>query len=700
MTISDPAQLLQRIPELEVVADYPNIKRAIESGDPFKVYRALVWAKLLGRIPQHRDTLKLLVKQRRLFAKPFKHTPSLGTINSLGFGFVGESERDTDGSHIALHALVVLFAIPVVPLGSYLVMSTGSRQWRIYARVPMGIFGWLYSRGLALMLILSILGGAASSFHKSQTQDVTVLNGFAIPLDVVLDGERMTVPAQGRSIFNVGTGTVKGNATSAKYGVIDTFSQTVNSHGGYTIWNIAGATPLIREDVSYYKTVPANAADPAPTIYCGQRYIETGHIDFAFTEPAKTLSMGKYDTVVTRSHLDIVQRKDSIPANLCTSYLFSVNKTDQAGPLFEVQALLSDWDDGLTRAAAMFASSVSPAEGVRIAKRAITAKPDNVDLHRLYQTVSDEAGQFDGLLRDYTERANREPESASAQYLHAVLLKGPEGLAKIEQLATKFDKDPYILRSLTWRRVAAGNYAGAADSYDRLKKVSPAMAADSLDDEIAALVGQAHLQQALNVISESYHGGTDHDPVRNVGDFALISSLSGNDPAGLLNEYFKTEQNADVVDMVLVRIGRMPQQQAAKRSKAVNLALALRSDPAQALKLADTLNRSELFALQMEQAALLYCEAARVGDKVVMDRMRLKLTMSRSDLNTMEKFVKGEAITLDAILMPPSIQAAASFIRSRNASLPETERSALRQHAARTDLFHTVITLALQQWPT
>jgi len=220
MTISDPAQLLKRIPELELFAADGAIKRAIESGDSFKVYRALIWAKLQRRHPGQRATLNLLIKNRRLFSKPLKRTPSLSTLNSVGFSFVGESERDSDGSYIALHALVVLFAIPVIPLGSYLVSKTGARQWKIYTRVPIGIVGWLYSRGLALLLLLTILGGAANGWHKSRTQDLMVLNGFSTPLDVVIGEQKQTIPAEGRAIFNVAVGNVTGRATTARAGLI------------------------------------------------------------------------------------------------------------------------------------------------------------------------------------------------------------------------------------------------------------------------------------------------------------------------------------------------------------------------------------------------------------------------------------------------------------------------------------------------
>ncbi len=119
MTISDPSQILQRVPELHDLVGDSKIRHAIESGAPFKIYRSLVLAKLFRRLPQHKELLQMLTSQRRLFARGLKGSPSLGTINSVGFSFVGKDEQDVEGYHIALHAFVILFALPIIPLGSY-----------------------------------------------------------------------------------------------------------------------------------------------------------------------------------------------------------------------------------------------------------------------------------------------------------------------------------------------------------------------------------------------------------------------------------------------------------------------------------------------------------------------------------------------------------------------------------------------------
>jgi hypothetical protein len=165
MSISDPSRIMQRIPELHALLEDGKIRHAIESGDPFKVYRALVLAKIFDRLPKRFALLKKLTSERRLFARPLKGTPFLGTINSIGFSFVGRSERDDEDYFIALHAFVIGYVIPIIPFGAYVVQKNGS-TWTIFARAPLSIWGWLYTRGLALALVLLVLGGAAGSVGR------------------------------------------------------------------------------------------------------------------------------------------------------------------------------------------------------------------------------------------------------------------------------------------------------------------------------------------------------------------------------------------------------------------------------------------------------------------------------------------------------------------------------------------------------
>ncbi|HVG63326.1 MAG TPA: hypothetical protein VNA24_32475 [Hyalangium sp.] len=172
--IQDPAGLLQRIPELKPLCEDPGVLRAVEQGDPFRLYRALRWARWLGRLRSHREAIDALLGHRRLFARPLKGNPWLGTVNGFGATLLGDAEPDShDGTHIATHYVVALFAIPLLPLGAYVVRrgdgSTSlSRSWALFARVPLGTLPWLWSRALALGVMALVAFGAVQTFRDSR----------------------------------------------------------------------------------------------------------------------------------------------------------------------------------------------------------------------------------------------------------------------------------------------------------------------------------------------------------------------------------------------------------------------------------------------------------------------------------------------------------------------------------------------------
>jgi hypothetical protein len=705
MSLKDPANLLQRIPELEVLAVDPKIRRAIETGDSFKVYRALALAKWFKRLPAHQDMLKVLVRHRRLFAKPLNGSPALGTLNTVGFSFVGSSESEPDGTHIAMHAFVVLQFIPVIPLRSYLVRkvdsSLMSSKWNIFARVPSSMAGWLYSRTLALGLVALVGSGAVGSIIKSRTQDVLVVNGLDVAVNVELDGKQLTIAPMGRDTITVKTGDVHGKA-SAKGVVVDTLQQKIASSSSTTMWSIAGAAPVFHEQVTYYKHQPASASaatQPEPAVYCGQRFVELPRVDDPFTAPPQSVSMSKHTDQVVRTHLDIA-RTDSQPGYLsCMYYLAAHDGMKNAARFLEAEAELKGWDSDTTAMALSAASAASNAEAIRVAQRALRVHPDDVLLHRRYQAIRDDAGQVQETLQEYEVMARRKPDSPAAQYLYASLLRGPAGVDALEKLAVKYGTEPNILRSLTWRRMTHGDYAGTIDGWNRLRAMSPGDAADVADAEVRALVARQRAPEAAGVLASLLKGAQDDSRAEHLAEYLMVVSLAGGDPRRQIASMGKDVDDTRL-DHIRARAGLEPLAGAAQQPLLVRLMLALRSDPAMAVRLAQGMTQGDVMQLGSEQWGLLYGEAVRINNKTVVAKLdRLNHGMGTTERSVMKRYVQGEAVTLDNADIEPGLRAAAMLVRSRNTALPAGERAQLRAHAAQADLLHSVVTQALAKWP-
>lgn len=698
MPIADPAQLLQRVPELEALADDPRIGRALASGDPFKVFRALMLARLLRRLPGHRALLKELTGERRLFAKPLKGTPALGSINSVGFGFVGNAEEDTDGSHIALHAIVVLFAIPIVPLGAYVVRSTGSRQWQIYARAPLGILGWLYTRGLAAALVVLVGVGAIHSIEATGHQDLVVLNGFEEPLIVAFGAQTQTVPAQGRIKVTLAAGALHGTATSAHAGVVDTINTPLASSARLSIWNIAGAAPLVRNTVIYSRT---KASGPAPAnlqvVYCGKQFVELDDVRFRFEEPPATMSMDKHTDSVSVQHVTVASEPKVAGATSCANYLLGRPASKDTAALLAALAQLKNWDEDMAGFAIFAARSVSTADAVGVARRAARAHPDNLRMARILQDVRIDAGELDAMLAEHAARAQAHPGSDREQYLYASLLQGQAGIDRLAQLNAQFPMQPAILRSLAWRRANHGDAQGALRDLARLHALAPADAALLMGVEARALVATQRGADAMRLLDAGARDPAGGARAEHAREFALIAQQFKRDGAATLAAVGAGD-SPQSLDFQRVCVGLAPLDPASAGATQVRLALALRDAPEKALRIAATLERIELMGFPEDHRALLYGEAVRTGQARLARTMGATLGVGGAAEALLQRYVRGDAVALDGIDLELDVQAAAMLVRSRNAQLPAGERAALRSQAARTDLLRGAVSKALNQW--
>lgn len=697
--ISDPSQLLQRIPELEALTEDPKIRRAIESGDPFKVFRALMLARLLRRLPAHKELLKELTGERRLFAKPLKGTPSLGSINSVGFGFIGKSEQDSDGSHIALHAFVVLFVIPLVPLGAYVVKSTGDRSWQIFARAPLGIPGWLYTRGLAAAMVVLVASGAIHSFHAAGHQDLLVLNGFDEALTLAFDDQALNLPAGGRLSVTLRTGKLHGTASGARAGVIDTIDAQLASSERLTIWNVAGAAPLLRNTVVYTKEKSSAPPPPnAQTVYCGKRFFELTNVRYRFEPPPESLSMSKHETRTSVEHIDIATRPKVPGAALCSAYLFDRAMGREVASLLAAQAQLKNWDEGLTGTAVFAAQTVSPGEAVALARRAVRGRPDSLRLARMLQDVRQDAGQFDAMLVEHRERARAHPDSEAEQYLYASLLSGRTGIDMLQSLSSRFPQQPDMLRSLAWRKASHGDAAGALYDIARLHEISPKDAASLMGLEARALVALRRSADAMRLLDAGAREENGIDRAEHAREYALIARQVKADPESVFKAFGGGDSASLDVDFQRVCAGLAPVEAASSSSPQVKLALALRDTPGAALAMAARLDQLQLAPFPQDQQILLYGEAVRTGQAGLVRAMHGLLRLNGAEHKLFEQYLRGEPVSLDSLDIETDVRAAAMFIRSRNTGLPAAERAALRRQAGEADLLRGAVSTALNQW--
>ena len=706
MAISDPAELLQRIPELEPLAADPAIRKAIATGDAFKVYRALFWAKWLRRLPQQQSTLDHLLGQRRLFAKPLKGSPALGSLNSIGFGFVGESERDSEGTYVALHAFVALFVLPLLPLGSYLVQKVGSgglsSQWRIFARVPMGGALWLYTRGLALAALGLIGFGAYSAIHSSDHQEVLVVNGFDKPLKITLGGQSRTVEPQQRLAIDVETGKVKGLAQLADGTEIERFEQDVHADADHAIWNVAGVAPVFEGTVVYFpegQTPPSADQEPEGSLHCGDSYFELGRIDYAFEEPPASISMGRGEQRAERTQLGLLEPQAGMkPVDMCANYAMGQNSMGKFGGMFTALATANGWDPMMTSLAMVSLRDSAPEKALVLARKLRDKQPDDVDIQRMYLAVMDTSGRSEESRAEIRARLQREPDSVLVRYLDAVLTDGLDGKRKLLALAATA-KEPYVLRSALWREWVHGEHAAAARDWDTLLQRSAVDAYRVLDAKVGAELALGRPERALEGLEALVATDAGKNDPSVASYYALVAAQSNADPRTLFQRLDAATLSPTLLSYQIERAKQASMTLAdGSDDDMPSLARALRLSPDSALSRLKGLSRAELYSLEPEHWALLYAEAARRGDETALTLLRPASSYNRDELQRMADYASGKQVGLEGFDIDPQARAALHFIRSRVSGLAAADRERLRNEALAGDKLHTAISIAVGAW--
>lgn len=701
--IQDPAGLLERIPELAALCEETRIRKAVERGDPFKVYRALVRAKWTGKLKAHRPTLDALIGNRRLFARPTNGKLALGTVNSVGVSLVGADEPDpADSTSIATHALVVLFRVPVFPLGAYVVQSSGARTWRIFARVPLGALGWLYSRGVALALLAAAGVAAVGALHASGHQDVRIVNGFEVPLQIALAGQRATVAPGGMAVLDVPKGRQHGTATAPKGLVVDQVDLDVRPGTDVLAWNVAGAAPIYQERVRYTSDHEDTKDDAAPTVYCGQQILSLEGVDDAFKDPPATVRMGEGVGPVYRSHVAIDPNHGK-PLDLCLSYLLSQGHTKQALPLLEAAAALQGWQGPLAQAALGIASFTDPEAAERFSTAARAAHPEDLDIQRAYQSARELNGHAEALRQEYEAAAQAAPDSASAQYLSARLLRGQAGIDAMERLLIRFPEDDTILRSVVYGRYVQGRWPAAVEAWETLRTRSPEVAKDVAEEGLTSLFAAGRGAQALTEDEALFQKVPEAKRESLAVLYAhLAQALHAETPAKLIEALEQTPNaGGSAPDEAVKRWdlrGRAGLPLEGAPADATAFFQKVRSDPGAALAAVHGMAPLELLQMGIPTWALLYAEAVRTNDAKARAALAHLPVLRPLDRERFERFVRGEEATLDPLDIPPPVHAAADVVRARNASLAPAERTRLLTEARALAPLEPTVTAATQTW--
>lgn len=698
----DPSGILARVPELEPLASEPGIHRAIERGSPRAVYRALFWARWLGKLKgelQRREADALL-GNRRLFLEPLAgRAPVMSTLNGIGTTIYGREEQGDDGAYVTTLFFVVFF-VPVIPLGAYLVADAGGRSYRFFGKAPLGSFSYLWGMLLLLAASGAAVFGMGSALWASRHATLYVVDGLPVPVVATIGDARIEVAAESQGSLVLGTGSHVVTITTLDGRTLETGTLEARAGEDVLAWNVLGAAPLYREDVIYGSSLYQPTEPPEPELACGRTDVHWSSVDYAFVDPPSSIQLDSRYGTETRSHAEVAPGG----YRLCAALLASRRQYAESVALITHVAGALGPTDGATvsmlaELAVRLGASIE--DVLPMLRTARDGAPGDVDAQRAYQDAMVALGRRDEVRAEYEARASADPGSADAAYL-AVRLATGDSLEAVHALADRFPSHGYLQRAYgyglydahrcddalaVWAGPGAGGPGADTMALGRaecLVHVGRAGEAAALLEEMARRVPESAEPLAPAYAAAARAGGAD-DP-------GLVLSLADftDDPGGRLR--------ARIASGLAVDHDELAGLEGVDRDLA-EIYWVASGDPDRALSLAGSLPLPAVRRLPEPLFVLLYGEALRRDpSSATAASLAAASPLGPAPLGAIRTFVTTGAEGVELRELYPDVRAAAWLVRSRAAGSAE-ERARMVDRVAEDDLLGGWAARATTGWP-
>jgi tetratricopeptide (TPR) repeat protein len=698
---ADPSGLLARVPELEPLTSDRGIRRAIERGAPRAVYRALFWARWLGRLrADQKATADTLLGNRRLFLEPLTGAPIMQTINGIGTTIYGREEIGADGAYVTT-LFFVFFFIPIFPIGAYLVADAGARRYTFFGKAPLGSFSYALGALWGVGATCAAIFGFGSALWASSHATLYVVDGLPMPVVATIGDQRIDVPAEGQASVVLGTGVQHVTITTIDGRTIQT--GTIEARAGEDVlaWNVLGAAPLYLEQIVYGSSLYTPPPQADPELACGHDETHWGSVDYAFVEPPASIQMDSQYGTVSRSHAALAEGG----FRLCVAFLATRDRTDEALALLtRVQGALPADDASSALGLASLASAVggSLEQTLPMLDAARRAAPSDMDAQRAYQEAMIGLGRRDEALADYTAQASAAPESGDAAYLVARLGVPPTDVARFEDIVARFPDHAYATRALGYALYSAHQYDRALDVFSRPAATGPGsemLAATRAESYLAT----GHPADGVQLLDEVTTSRPDL-ALAFSSTYAACARANGTSDPGLVL------RRADFTDApglrlrALIAAGLPFDPDELTRLEAVDrdlteLFAAASSDPDRAIVLAGRLPVPAVRQLPPALLVLLLGEAARRdATSAATHALTVGAVVGPARAGVVREFVRAGTENGEIADLDPESRASVWLVRAR-ATTDAAERARLLARIPEDDHLGSWPTRALAGWP-
>lgn len=450
----------------------------------------------LERDPTRRALQTRYAGELALWAIPMKGPPGLFTLNGFGVRLYAGPTRP-DGLRLGIRWLTALY-VPIVPIGAYLVTST-SDGWWFHGEIPLPRWSWFVPGTWALLTAAVVL---PTAWHARTHADLVAYNGFDVPIEVAVGADRVTLAPLGHHLFSNLRAEELAVAAFAPDGrVFDSEVVDLAHHAGeLAVYNVAGRGIVALETVRYSRTGDSEPPEGGLLPPLAVQYLEEP--EHVFEEPPESRKLSSSTPYVDERVLRGVPLSDTLVGSY--DLLIGQDEPVRALALLDAELALHPDDIGVLRLGATHRERFRPEETGAWLQELRDARPDDVDVHRLYQAYAPVS--HDALVAEYDAMLAAAPDSVMARTLagHA----RHDTAEAVGWYTDALARDPEYrpaLRALADWRARAGEYAAADELYARLQ--ADADASDDWSTERMRLAWSLGRDPVSPEGGRSLHGG-------------------------------------------------------------------------------------------------------------------------------------------------------------------------------------------------
>jgi hypothetical protein len=704
-------EFVKEVPELQRLSGEPEISRALERADAHALYAALsAWRK---RHPDtHEAWVDRLLGNRRFFLKPLKRAPSLMTMNGVGTSLYGSSDANPqDGSYIATLFFVFLF-VPIFPLAQYLVIKGAGRSWHFLGKVPMGGAHRSWRKVAALAGLVALLGAGAGTtnllWRTSQVSEVQLLNGLNVPVRVVVSGQKVMLPAEGRSHVQLKPGPQHFRAELTSGELLEEVNGEVPRWTDLVVYNVMGSAPAYLEEVIYTSGPGDHDEQGSSTPLGGQPFFTRDHVPFIFQEAPNQIEMSSHSKSESRFVFDVAKGgwkstlgmlEHAAEWKEAAAVAANVVRADPENLEARERALQLTHRHGGTSAVA------------QLAREWVRHEPENAWAQRLYVDALRGTGRAAEALSFANERLAALPDSLEFAELVARAEEPAAALTRYSELVKSHPAVGRFRRQYGERLLNARRFNEALAQFQALRGREEDQYARSLASYARTLYLLGKSKEALALLEgHAREGKSQWDDAVLYGQISARSARGTGRGVGYLIDQLLADEDEDNEKVLQATFAvehgapdaekRVSALADGSTKESLSIRLAAAKDAAEALKRAQKASERALAQLDDPTALLLALEARRAGDEATASRLEHAVAELRLDPSAAWAYVqKGDQA---GRLQEWSLEFQAVLQLQRARSLQASDPAAARQlyaQAEATRPLSAAVLGALTQWP-